>query len=192
MAGSSQTLSETDRRLVAAWAADCAERVLGLFEQASPLDSRPREAIARTRAFARGELDTAGEIRKRFGGGSAARDAGTPAAAAAARAAGQASAVCHMGAHALGAAAYAARAIGLSRPDDADAAAAELRWQLRHMSGAVRAALATLPPIGADRSGPLGPGLLARGQMLTLIQALQAQIGVQNLADDNHDQMDHR
>ncbi|MBW4656850.1 MAG: hypothetical protein KME20_27950 [Kaiparowitsia implicata GSE-PSE-MK54-09C] len=63
---------------------------------------RPRAAIARTRAFARGELDTASEIRQRFGGGSAARETKSPAAAAAARAAGQASAVCHMGAHALG------------------------------------------------------------------------------------------
>ncbi len=32
MVRSPQTLSEADRRLVAAWAADCAERVLGLFE----------------------------------------------------------------------------------------------------------------------------------------------------------------
>ncbi|WP_366125340.1 putative immunity protein [uncultured Microbacterium sp.] len=30
---SPQSLSEPDRRLVAAWAADCAERVLPLFER---------------------------------------------------------------------------------------------------------------------------------------------------------------
>ena len=59
---SPQTLSEADRRRVAAWAADCAERVLGLFEAAAPADERPRAAIARARAFARGELDTADEI----------------------------------------------------------------------------------------------------------------------------------
>src|SRR6478752_5634477 len=70
--GSPQTLSEGDRRLVAAWAADCAERVLGLFEAAAPEDRRPREAIARTRSFARGELDVAEEIRQRFVGGGAA------------------------------------------------------------------------------------------------------------------------
>src|SRR5947199_392703 len=55
--GSPQTLSEDDRRTVAAWAADCAERVLWVFEAEAPEDSRPRDAIVRTRAFARGELD---------------------------------------------------------------------------------------------------------------------------------------
>ena len=66
---SPQTLSEAERRRVAAWAADCAERVLGLFEAEAPADDRPRAAIARARAFGRGELNTAEEIRKRFVGG---------------------------------------------------------------------------------------------------------------------------
>jgi len=51
---SPQTLTEADRRNVAVWAADCAERVLGLFEAEAPGDCRPRDAIARLRAFARG------------------------------------------------------------------------------------------------------------------------------------------
>ncbi|MDA0184048.1 hypothetical protein OJ997_27315, partial [Solirubrobacter phytolaccae] len=88
-----QTLSLGDRRIVAAWAADCAERVLGQFEAHAPDDPRPRDAIARTRAFARGELDVADEIRRRFVGGGAAREVKVPAAVAAARAAGQAAAV---------------------------------------------------------------------------------------------------
>ena len=104
---SPQTLSEAERRHVAAWAADCAERALGLFEADASADDRPRAAIARTRAFARGELNTAEEIRRRFVGGVPADEVKAPAAAAAARAAGQAVAICHMGAHALGAAAYA-------------------------------------------------------------------------------------
>ena len=45
--GSPQTLSEGDRRIVAAWAADCAERVLWLFEAEAPEDRRPRDAAAR-------------------------------------------------------------------------------------------------------------------------------------------------
>src|SRR3546814_11383132 len=73
-----QTLSEADRRLVAEWAAVCAERVLPLFEAECPDDERPRAAIARTRAFARGELDTASETRRRFGGGSAYQAARRP------------------------------------------------------------------------------------------------------------------
>jgi hypothetical protein len=89
--GSPQTLSEGDRRIVAAWAADCAERVLWLFEAEALDDRRPRDAIARSRAFARGELDVAEGIRRRFAGGGAARTANAPAAAAAARAAGHSS-----------------------------------------------------------------------------------------------------
>lgn len=171
---SPQTLSEADRRLVAAWAADCAERVLGLFEAEAPDDGRPRALIARTRAFARGELNTAEEIRRRFAGGVGAGDVEAPAAAAAARAAGQAVAICHMGAHALGAAAYAVRAAGLADPERPEAVEEEVRWQLEHMSADVRAALRVLPPIGENSSGPLGPGLLASGQLGTIIRDLQA------------------
>lgn len=176
MALSTQTLSETDRRRVADWAADCAERVLDLFEAESPDDYRPRAAIVRTRAFARGELDTAGEIRRRFGGGSAARDAGSPAAVAAARAAGQASAVCHMGAHALGAAAYAVKAVALAHPDQPDATEAEMDWQIGQLTEEARIALRALPALGTDRSGPLGPGLLSSGQIGAIIRQLQARI----------------
>jgi hypothetical protein len=174
--GSPQALSQEDRRLVAAWAADCAERVLGLFEAEAPGDDRPRALIARTRAFARGELGTAQEIRRRFAGGVGPGEVQAPAAAAAARAAGQAVAVCHMGAHALGAAAYAARAAGLAEPQRRDAVGEEVRWQLDHMSAEVRAALRTLPPVGEDASGPLGPGLLASGQLGAIVRDLQTRL----------------
>jgi hypothetical protein len=176
MVTSPQSLSEDDRRLVAAWAADCAERVLPLFEAERATDGRPRQAIARTRAFARGELDTATEIRRRFEGGGAFKDAQSPAAAYAARAAAQASAVSHMGAHALGAAAYAARAAGLSQPDRPEAVSDEIGWQLAQMSDAVRAALQTLPRVGESRSGPLGPGLLSAGPVGAIMRELQERL----------------
>lgn len=178
--GSPQTLSRAERRLVAAWAADCAERVLGLFEARAPEDSRPRDAIARARAFARGELDVAEEIRRRFVGGGAARGV-SGAAAAAARAAGQATAIPHMGAHALGAAAYAAKAAGLAAPDRPDAISEEIRWQLGRMSPAVGAALRRLPPVGENSSGPLGPGLLASGLLGAIIREIET-----SLADPGH------
>ena len=174
---SAQTLSEQDRRLLAGWAADCAERVLWLFEAERPDDDRPRAAIERGRAYCRGELDTASEIRRRFVGSGAARDAGTPAAIAAARAAGQTAVVSHMGAHALGAAGYAVKAAMLAQPDDADVFAREIGWQLEQMSRDVQRALSELPLLGADRSGPLGPGLLASGQVGAAIRALQARLG---------------
>lgn len=171
---SAQTLSLADRRLVAAWAADCAERVLWICETERPEDARPRNAIERTRAFARGELDAASEIRRRFAGGGAAGALRSAAAVAAARAAGQASAVAHMGAHALGAAAYAVKAVSLASPGVATAGDEELRWQLRSMRSGVRNALRALPPVGENRSGPLGPGLLSSGQLGQVIRALQA------------------
>ncbi|MHB1773971.1 MAG: hypothetical protein ACYCST_19990 [Acidimicrobiales bacterium] len=42
------------------------------------------------------------------------------------------------------------------------------------MSAATRAALRQLPPVGQDKSGPLGPGLLASGLLGTIIRDLQA------------------
>jgi hypothetical protein len=79
-----------------------------------------------------------------------------------------------MGAHALGAAAYAVNAASLATPDRAEAAENEIRWQLAQMTADVRAALRSLPPVGQNRSGPLGPGLLASGQIGMIIRQLQA------------------
>src|SRR5215211_5239827 len=127
------TLSEDDRRVLAGWAADCAERTLPLFEARAPTDPRPRAAVGGLRAFARGELRI-GPVRALAAQAhAAAREVGEPAAVAAARAAGQAASVAHMAAHARGVV-YAAMAAGLAAPDDAGATAREARWQLRHAS----------------------------------------------------------
>lgn len=169
---SPQTLDDADRRLVALWAADCAERVLPLFEAEAPDDDRARDGIERTRAYGRGELDAAGEIKRRFDAGRAAHSVKSPAAVAAARAAGQASGVAHMGAHALGAAAYAA----LDGADPEPARRSEVRWQLEHMTPDVRSALAKLPLLGEESSGPLGKGLLATGVLAVTIREIQAEL----------------
>ena len=50
------TLTDSDHRLLALWAAACAEHVLHLFESVQPLDLRPRQAIEQTRAWVRGEI----------------------------------------------------------------------------------------------------------------------------------------
>lgn len=173
---SPQTLSQADRRIVAAWAADCAERVLELFETEAPNDNRPRNLINRARAYANGELNTADEIRRRFKGGVSTNEINNPAAIAAAHAAGQAAAVCHMGAHALGAAAYAADAVGLASPEYPEAADDEIRWQLNHMSAEVRKALRSIPLAGTNPSGPLGRGLLTSGRRGAYIKTIQTDI----------------
>src|ERR1039457_7479558 len=52
-------LQDEDHRLLAMWAADCAEHVLHHFEQSRPKDDRPRRAIDLGRAWARGEISWA-------------------------------------------------------------------------------------------------------------------------------------
>jgi hypothetical protein len=148
------TLSEDDRRVLADWAADCAERTLPLFETRAPTDTRPRAAIDGLRAFARGELRIGAVRALAAQAHAAARAVPDPAAVAAARAAGQAASVAHMAAHARGVA-YAAKAAGLAAPDDPAAVAREVRWQLDLASPAVRDILRRLPP-PARPAGVLG------------------------------------
>jgi hypothetical protein len=50
------TLTDPDHKLLALWAAPCAEHVHGLFESAQPEDLRPRQAIGYARAWVRGEV----------------------------------------------------------------------------------------------------------------------------------------
>lgn len=177
---SAQTLSDDDRRIVALWAADCAERVLPLFEAVAPDDDRPRDAIARARAYGRGELDAAGEIRRRFVAGRAASGLSDPAAVAAARAAAQAAGVAHMGAHALGAAAYAAKAAALADSGTVDQGRweREIAAQLQGLSDGAQLALRRLPALGDDTAGPLGSGLLASGVLGDAIRRIQTELGV--------------
>ena len=133
------TLSDEDHRLVALWAADCAEHVLPLFEAECPDDDRPRAAIEAVRAWTRGELPM---MRSRAAGGHAMGAARplTGAARNAAYAAGQAGAVAHVAEHDLGAAAYAIRALRASVPAaDAEAAGrAECRWQRDRLPPGIR------------------------------------------------------
>jgi hypothetical protein len=140
------TLSEDDRRVLAVWAADCAERTLPLFETQAPSDTRPRDAIDGVRAFARGEMRIGLMRALAVAAHAAARAVADPAAVAAARAAGHAAATAHMGSHARGVPAYAAKARALAAPDDPTAVAGEVRWALERASPAVREVLRKLPP----------------------------------------------
>ncbi len=174
---SSQTLSDPERRCVARWAAACAHRVVGLYEADAESVRLIADALARTQAYAAGASSAREEIALRMVAVKAAGSATTPAGAAAARSVAQASAVAHMGAHALGAAAYATKAISLAHPGDPDAVTAEITWQLEQLSDTERDVLGRLPALGADASGPLGPGLLTQGILGTTIRSLQAGLG---------------
>ena len=129
------TLTDDDHRLLALWAASCAEHVLGLFESAQPEDPRPRHAIEQARAWVRGEVKM---MQARAAGGhamGAARDlSGAPRHAA--YAAGQAGAVAHVAAHELGAAAYAIKAVRAA--EGVVAGRRECRWQRDQLPDAIR------------------------------------------------------
>ena len=133
------TLTGSDHRLLALWAASCAEHVLDLFEAARPEDGRPRHAIAQARAWVRGET-TMTQARTAAGhANAAARDlTGSPRHAA--YAAAQAAAVAHVAAHDLGAAAYAIKAAPAAAPpaEGERAGRFECRWQRDQLPEAIR------------------------------------------------------
>lgn len=133
------TLTDERHRLLALWAAMCAEHVLGMFESAQPDDPRPRRAIEMARAWVRGEV-TMTEARTSAGkANAAARDlSGAPRWAA--YAAAQAANVAHVAAHELGAAAYAVKAARAAAPlgEAEGAGRAECEWQRRQLPGAIR------------------------------------------------------
>ena len=124
------TLQDADHRLLAVWAADCAQHVLHHFEQARPGDDRPRQAIELGRAWARGEITMTQARTAAFAAHAAAREA-VGAAKEAARAAGHAVAVAHMADHELGAAAYAIRAARAAAREGEreEAGRLECQWQ---------------------------------------------------------------
>jgi len=133
------SLQDDDHRLLAVWAADCAQHVLHHFEEARPGDDRPRRAIELGRAWARGEIPWAGARTAAGHANGAARDL-SGAARHAAYAAGQAAAVGHVAAHELGAAAYAVRAVRAAAPDGEgdEAGRRECRWQRAQLPDEIR------------------------------------------------------
>ena len=133
------TLTDSDPRLLALWAAECAEHVLHLFESVQPSDPRPRQAIEQARAWARGEIKMS-QSRDSAGHAQAAARVLIGAARHAAFAAGQAAAVAHVAAHELGAAAYAIKAVRATAPgcEGESAGRLECRWQREQLPDAIR------------------------------------------------------
>ncbi len=126
-------------RLLASWAADCAEHVLPLFTAKYPQDDRPGRAIEIARAWSRGEASV-GEAREAAFAAHAAARSTSDAAREVARAAGHAVATAHMADHELGAAAYAIKAVRLASadPEAMAAGARECRWQREQLPEAIR------------------------------------------------------
>jgi Imm-5 like putative immunity protein len=133
------SLTDADHRLLALWAATCAEHVLHLFAAEQPADIRPCAAIEQIRAWTRGEI-TMTESRTAGGHAMAAARPLSGAARHAAFAAGQAAVVAHVAAHELGAAAYAIKAAHASvAPAEADIVGrGECRWQRQQLPPSIR------------------------------------------------------
>lgn len=134
------TLEDAQHRLLAIWAAACAEHVIHYFESQYPDDNRPRRAIEQARAWARGEISMTQAREAAYAAHAAAR-ATIGAAREVARAAGHAAATAHMADHELGAAAYAIRAVRAASPADGrdETGRIECRWQREHLPDAIRA-----------------------------------------------------
>lgn len=110
-----------DKRLLAVFALECAERVLPVFEAVHPFDLRPRMALETLRSWLRGECNVTPARFMALQAHAAARQANGKARFAA-RACGQAVSVAHAKMHAVGAAYYAAKVTP-----------GESEWQVRRL-----------------------------------------------------------
>ncbi len=100
-----------DQRLLAIWAAECSERVLGYFEEKYP-DDRPRRAIEVLREWIATGVFSMTVIRKAsLGAHAAAKGKKEADAVFAAHSAGQAVGTAHVVTHAFGASIYGIRAV---------------------------------------------------------------------------------
>jgi hypothetical protein len=129
------SLTDAEHRLLALWAADCAEHALPYFAQARPGDGRPWRALELCRAWTVGEVTMTDSRTGAGHANGAARDL-TGAPRFAAYACAQAAAVPHVAAHELGAAAYAIKAVIAA--SGADAGRRECAWQRARLRDEIR------------------------------------------------------
>ena len=137
-------------RLLAAWAADCAEHVLHLFEDESD-DDRPRRAVEVARTWAKGKVPVGTAQKAAWAAHAAAREVDSTAATEVARATGHAVATAHMADHSLGGAVYALRAIRAAGGD----VESERAWQTARIPERVRKLVHTA--LASERLRRLAP-----------------------------------
>ena len=130
-------VNKADKKILAVWAIDCAERVLPYFEKKYPRDGRPRKAIQTLQEWIKTGVFKMSVIRKAsLDSHAAAREVGEDSPArSAARSAGQTVATAHVKTHSMGSAIYALQAVyRASNPKDAEAAIEKEReWQYKHL-----------------------------------------------------------
>ena len=126
---------QPDQKILAMWAADCAEHVLPYFEDIRPEDHRPRKAIEECREWARTGVFRMKVIRvASLSAHAAAKEVKeNDAACFAAHAAGQAVGTAHVNTHALGSSVYAIRAVAAYSGNVDDGLINEHYWQLERL-----------------------------------------------------------
>jgi hypothetical protein len=130
-------LSMESLRILGRWAADCAERVLGIYEDVNQNDPRPGDAINEIRLFAGGGKRTAKLRVVALAAYAASRETEHPAASAAAQSASLAAATAYthplvdvqQTKHIVGPAAYAALACELKN-NNPECGNSEVQWAL--------------------------------------------------------------
>jgi hypothetical protein len=129
-----ELVKKTDKKILAIWAIDCAERVMPYFEEKYTKDNRPRNAIETLKTWINTGIFKMAVIRKAsLDSHAAAREVGEDnPARSAARAAGQAVATAHVSAHSIGAAIYALQAIYRVAASN-DAVVKEQDWQYKRL-----------------------------------------------------------
>lgn len=132
-----ELMKTADKKTLALWAIDCAERVMPYFEKKYPEDIRPRKAIDTLKEWIKtGEFKMSVIRKASLDAHAAAKDiAEDNPARSAAHAAGQAVATAHVWTHAIGPSMYAQQAIHrASSAEDADEAVAKEKvWQYNHL-----------------------------------------------------------
>jgi hypothetical protein len=123
-----------DQKILALWAADCAERVLPYFEDKYPNDDRPRKAVETLREWLRTGVFSMAVIRgASLSAHAAAKGKKEADAIFAAHAAGQAVATAHVPTHALGSSLYSIRAAAAHSGNVDDGLIKERGWQLERL-----------------------------------------------------------
>lgn len=154
-------VSDKDRRRIALWAADCAERALPLFEVAAPNDDRVRRAIDGARAYGMDGTRTRGLRALCWAAYASARSIDDEPARSAARAAAHSVAIPYLGTaenpseakQILSPAVCAAYASEVASANDPAVGDAEIGWAIERASPAVRDVLRRTPvcKVGGSR-----------------------------------------
>ena len=153
-------LTVDELRVVARYAAESAGRVLALFEEAHPNDTRTRAAIGAALTFAEGAPRTNLQRAAALEAHRAAKEATSEVAKQAARAAGDAAAAAYLHpiarstqvGHILRAAACGARAAELSASDDSEVGHASIEEAYRRAPAVLVDVLRRYPPAPTGRS----------------------------------------